>query len=357
VAIRERQRHSLKDVARKADVSVATVSRYLNGTLDLPARTRARIDGAVASLGYRPNPHARRLSLGRSDTIALVVPDIANPFFARLSAAMERAAAARGQMVTLHATRSCHDREVAVLELAAENLVDGVVFLTHHATGPEIAERLNHFPRAVVLDEDVPGVTAPRLMCDNELGGFLAGRHLYGAGHRKVAYIGGGGELFSTAARLNGLRRGMDGLDATRCYVGEHAARSGRSLARRFLDDRDGETAIFVGSDELLLGVLEVFRDAGILVPHDVSLVSFDDVRSLHLFDPPITAVAQPVDTLGRRAVELLLDGAWDDPEFRRTTELLPVHLIDRGSVGPPTGSGQKETGPSPLHSQHGDTS
>ncbi len=335
-------RHSLKDVAKRADVSVATVSRYLNGFLELPDSTRGRIDRAVADLDYRPNPHARRLSLGRSDTFALIIPDIANPFFSRLAAAMEACAAERGKMVTLHATMNRSDREIAALENASRNLVDGLVFITNHMPPPEVAERINRFARAIVLDEDVKDACAPRVLCDNEQGGFLAGQVLYQAGHRKVAYIGGREDLFSTSARLEGLRRGMQGIAPLRSYVDDHAAASGRELAQRFLKDCDGETALFVGSDELTVGVLEVFRAQGVRVPDDISLVSFDNVRSLHLFAPAITAVEQPVDTMGRRAIEMLLDGEWDDPDFLKTRELLPVRLIERQSVGPPNPTTRK---------------
>lgn len=153
-------RHSLKDVAKRADVSVATVSRYLNGFLELPDTTRSRIDQAVADLDYRPNPHARRLSLGRSDTLALIIPDIANPFFSRLAAAMEACAAERGKMVTLHATMNRSDREIAALDNASHNLVDGLVFITNHMPPTEVAERINRFSRVVVLDEDVKGARA-----------------------------------------------------------------------------------------------------------------------------------------------------------------------------------------------------
>lgn len=335
-------RHSLKDVAKRADVSVATVSRYLNGFLELPDGTRGRIDRAVADLDYRPNPHARRLSLGRSDTIALIIPDIANPFFSRLAAAMEACAAERGKMVTLHATMNRGDREIAALENASHNLVDGLVFITNHMPPADVAQRINTFSRAVVLDEDVKGARAPRVLCDNEQGGFLAGQVLYQAGHRKIAYIGGREDLFSTTARLAGLQRGMQGIAPLRSYVDDHAAASGRELAQRFLRESDGETALFVGSDELTVGVLEVFHAQGVRVPEDISLVSFDNVRSLHLFAPAITAVEQPVSTMGRRAIEMLLDGAWDDPAFLETTELLPVRLIERQSVCAPNPTSRK---------------
>ena len=331
-----RNRHSLKDVAKRADVSVATVSRYLNGFLELPDGTRSRIDRAVADLDYRPNPHARRLSLGRSDTIALVIPDIANPFFSRLAAAMEACAAERGKMVTLHATMNRAEREIAALDNVSRDLADGLVFITNHMPPPEVADQINRFSRVVILDEDVRDARAPRILCDNEQGGFLAGQLLFEAGHRKVAYIGGREDLMSTTARLQGLSRGMQDITPLRSYVADHTAESGRQLAQRFLDECDGETALFVGSDELTVGVLEVFRARGVRVPHDISLVSFDNVRSLHLFDPAITAVEQPVDAMGRRAIEMLLDGDWDNPDFRQTIDLLPVRLVERSSVSTP---------------------
>lgn len=332
-----KSRHSLKDVAKEAQVSATTVSRYLNGSLDLPEPTRERIDAAVMKLSYHPNPHARRLSLGRSDSIALIVPDIANPFFAKLAAAIELAAAMHQSMVTLHATFNKADRELAALMRAAQNQVDGVIFITNQAPQADVADLLNTFSRAVILDEDVPGGRTPRLLCDNEMGGAIAGQHLRAAGHRHVAYFGGGSDLHSTQERLAGLRIGLSENGSAEVeptlFVGDHSPTSGRALATRFLKCVGQETAIFSGSDELTLGILEVFKERGIRVPIDFSVISFDDVRSLHLFDPPITSVRQPVDLLGARAVEILFSDAWDQPNFKPLTELLPVTLIARSSV------------------------
>ena len=129
---------SLKDVAKAAGVSAATISRFLNGSLELPAATRQRIERAVERLGYAPNPHARRLSRGRSDAIGLVVPDIANPFFATLVAAIEEEAASRGLAVSLYATLNRTGREVAYLSLLDRNHVDGLVFVTNHPDDGEL---------------------------------------------------------------------------------------------------------------------------------------------------------------------------------------------------------------------------
>lgn len=335
-----KSRTSLKDVAREAGVSTATISRHLNGSLDLPEPTRARIEAAVSKLRYHPNPHARRLSLGKSDTIVLILPDIANPFFAKLAAAIEKAAERHSSMVLLHATFNKRDREMAALERAAQNQVDGVIFITNRAPEAEVAQALNDFARAVILDEDVPGGKVPRVLCDNGLGGVLAGQHLRAAGHRHVAYFGGGADLHSTQTRLEGLRSGLaqNGEPAYEptLFVGDHSPTSGRILAEEFLRNADHETAIFSGSDELTVGILEVFHERKIKVPDDFSLISFDDARSLHLFAPAITSVRQPVDQLGERSVEILFSDAWDQPDFKALTERMPVRLIERSSVAMP---------------------
>lgn len=330
-------RHSIKDVAKEAEVSAATVSRYLNGTLELPETTYIRIDAAVAKLNYHPNPHARRLSLGKSDTIALILPDIANPFFAKLAASIETAAAHYKSMVLLHATFNLGDRELAALKRAAQNRVDGVIFITNHTPDQQVTEELNAFGRAVILDEDVVGGLVPRILCDNEMGGVLAGRHLREAGHSHVAYLGGGSDLLSTQSRLAGLCRGLGEANATAfapsLFAGDYSPTSGRELAQRFLDQIGDVTAIFSGSDELTIGILEVFKERGIRVPEDFSLISFDDARSLHLFDPAITAVRQPVAELGARAVDVLFSNAWDTANFQQLIEIMPVTLIERKSV------------------------
>lgn len=332
---------SLKDVAKEAGLSPAAVSRHLNGSLELPEETRARIEAAVRRLGYRPNPHARRLSLGRSDTITLIVPDIANPFFATLAATVERSASNRGMIVQLHATSNREEREIAVLELAADHRSDGVVFCTNRRPGPDVAEAIAALPRAVIVDEAVPGASAPHIFADNAQGGYLAGRHLAQCGHRRVAYLGGDPALMSTKLRSEGLKRGLrtgsGGAEVgVRVLSGRHDVASGRALAAELLDSAGDETAIFVGSDELAIGVIETLRERGVRIPEDMSLVSFDGARALHLYDPPVTAVRQPARKLGERAVELLLDGDWDDRTLPDRVEYLPVELIERASVAAP---------------------
>ncbi|MEO3999574.1 LacI family DNA-binding transcriptional regulator [Mesorhizobium sp. CAU 1732] len=332
---------SLKDVAVAAGVSVTTVSRLLNGSLELPAETKRRIETAINDLKYEPNPHARRLSRGRSDTIGLVVPDIANPFFATLVAAVEDEADRKGQALSLYATLNRSGREVAYLRMLERNHVDGLLFITNHPDDGELAELINRTGKVVVVDEDVPGATVPKLFCDNVQGGYLAGRHLVEHGHRRVLYVGGPREMISTLRRFQGLEKAMmegtDGAAELLRYEGEYTVDFGRAAARRFLEAAMPATAIFASSDEIAIGLIEVLRAQGVSIPQDVSIVGFDDVGPLHLFAPPLTAVRQPVRALGQRALALLLETNWQQSDSPYREELLPVEIVVRSSVAPPS--------------------
>ena len=330
---------SLKDVAQAAGVSVTTVSRFLNGSLDLPDRTRTAVEAAILAMNYLPNPHARRLSRGRSDTIGLVIPDIATPFFATLVAAVEAEADRRGLGLTLHATLNRRERELSYVQAVRRNQVDGLIFVTNHPDEGPLAAAINASGQVVILDEDVAGTSVPKLFCDNDQGGYLAGRHLAEAGHRRVLFIGGVDAMLSGTRRFAGFRRAMMevwGTDAQiERYEGEYLAEFGRVAAQRMLATESKPTAVFTTSDEITIGVLEILSASGIRVPQDLSLVGFDDVGPLHLFAPAVTAVRQPVRAMGIRALALLLDTDWTDPEKLPSEELLPVTLITRNSVAP----------------------
>ncbi len=329
---------SLKDVAKNAGVSTATVSRYLNRTLELPKETADRIEKSVQMLGYMPNPHARRLSLGRSDTIGLVVPEIGSPFFAAFVAAVEEEADRRGLSLALHATLNRPNREVQYLAEINRNQIDGLIFVTNHPETDALRDIMNSTGKVVIVDEDVPGAQAPRLFCDNKNGGFIAGQHLAAAGHRHVLFVGCGDDMMSGARRYAGFEQAFAGLDRVNVerFVGTYTIETGRAAARQFLNVPVRPTAIFATSDEITIGVMEVLREAGVSIPEEVSIVGFDDVGPLHLFSPAVTAVRQPLHQLGQRALEILLQTVAADAEPVHQEELLPVTLIERDSVASP---------------------
>ena len=291
--------------------------------------------------------------MGRSDTIGLVVPDIANPFFSKFVAALEAAADEKRLAVSLHATLNRAGREIEYLQLVERNHVDGLIFITNHADDGTLATLINRTSKVVIVDEDVPGSNAPKLFCDNDLGGYLAGTHFGDHSHKHVLFIGGNERMISARRRYDGLLRALrtrfgDQAQVDR-YAGEYTVDYGRQAALRFLEERKNEnsrklgaaTAIFASSDEIAIGLLEVFNSREISVPRDVSIIGFDDVGPLHLFSPPLTVIRQPVRTMGRRALELLLETNWQDwkpPGSQELLEeLLPVEIVVRNSVAPLT--------------------
>lgn len=329
----------LSDVAEAAGVSVAAVSRYLGGSLTLSVETAARIDAAVQKLKYRPNPHARSLSRGRSETIGLVLPDISNPFFGRMAAGVEAAVGAHGYGLVLCATLNRPGRELEYLERLRRNYLDGLIFMTNHVGDRDLARAINRAGLVVLADEDVGGAKAHKIFCENENGAYLATRHLLEAGHRRIAFLGSLRGLLTTEERLAGYRRAIRELGPSAQsigeFFGEYTIESGREATEKLIAAGTTATAVFYNSDQGAVGGLNVLHRYGLRVPDDVSVVAFDDVEPLHLFGPPITAIKQPVDEIGKRSVEAVI-ARLKNNKLKNGVQRLPVTLIERESVAPP---------------------
>ncbi|MDV3252763.1 LacI family transcriptional regulator [Devosia sp. BK] len=329
---------TLSDVAAEAGVSPTAVSRYLNNRIDLPQATRDRIDAAIAKLDYRPNLLARRLSTGKSEAIALVTPDIANPFFAELAAAVERQAHASGYSVYITSTQGHTDAEVKAIRRMADSHVDGLIMMTNRVDDGTLAALLAGRTNVVVLDEDIEGVNLPRVFVDNAEGAYLATRHLIEHGHRDIALIGGPHRLMSVNERLAGYNRAMDeaGFSIRPGWVllGDYSRDYGAAAASVLLEAPSRPTAILACSDYIAIGVIQTVRALGFSIPNDISLVGFDDMAFAALVDPPLTTIRQPVGAMGELAVKhllALLEGTPPPDETR-----LPVELVIRNSVAPP---------------------
>ncbi|KKB82518.1 hypothetical protein VW35_00020 [Devosia soli] len=329
---------TLSEVAAEAGVSPTAVSRYLNHRIELPQATRDRIDAAIAKLDYRPNLLARRLSTGKSEAIALVTPDIANPFFAELAAAVERQAHASGYSVYITSTGGHADAEINAIRRMADSHVDGLIMTTNRVDDGSLAGLLAGRENVVLLDEDIAGVTVPRVFVDNAEGSYRATRHLIEMGHRSIALIGGPHRLLSVGERLAGFSRAMGEASLTIrpgwVLLGEYTRDYGAAATHVLLDAAEPPTAILACSDYIAIGVMQGVREHGLSIPKDISLVGFDDMAFAALVDPPLTTIRQPVAAMGELAVRhllSLLDGHVPPAETR-----LPVELMIRQSVAPP---------------------
>jgi LacI family transcriptional regulator len=329
---------TIKAVADAAGVSVTTVSRYLNGRIKLPEDTTLRIETAVAKLKYRPHAIARRLSKGTSETIGLIVSDIAYPLFSEIASAAEEEASGLGYSLVTFNSRNIAAKEIGFLSRIDDAQVDGILLMTNHPDDGALVQKINASRNVVLLDEDVPGAIAPRLFADNRLGARLATDHLVANGHKAIGFVGGPDELLTSRERFGGFvdsltDHGLD-VDPTLVVCGEYSEQTGARAANHFASLDLPPTAIFASADMLALGVLRGCRSLGLTVPGDVSLVSFDDIRNVDLLDPPLTTVRQSAKEFGQRAVKLLIDHINGAPI--PATDQVPVELIVRSSVAPP---------------------
>lgn len=329
---------TIHDVAEDAGVSPTTVSRYLNRRIDLPATTAGRIDAAILKLGYRPNLLAKRLSTGKSQAVGLVTPEIREPFFAEIASAFEDEADRHGYTVFISSTRSDRKREIASLDRLDDRHVDGLLLMTNRADDGTLARLIDGRRDVVILDEDIPGVSVPRIFVDNEQGAFAAARHLIESGHRRIAYIGGPADLTTVTERRAGFVAAMRSagllVDPELVAMGSFAAEASRLATHRFLGLPRPPTAVFASSDYIAIGAFTALREAGRAIPDDISLVGFDDMPIGALLTPPLTAVRQPVETLGRLGFQTLFALLNGEPAAPLTR--LPVELIRRHSVGAP---------------------
>lgn len=307
----KRRRPTIYDVARTAGVSTATVSRALNGTGQIAPATRASIAAAVEQLGYRPNTIARSLVTNSTRTIAFLLPDITNPFYAALASGIQRLALQREHTMLLCTTDGDPEQEEMYLNLLRSKQVDGA--LVDGLVLP--SDRIAHFVAdgfpIVCLDRDIDSTAVPLVQVDNRRGARLAVEHLLELGHTRIAHVTGAKTRIAEE-RLGGYRRALldAGVEPDPALVaeGDFTERGGAAAARALLGSKAVFTAVFAANDLSAVGVLNALAAAGRRVPADVSVVGFDDLPLSGFTAPPLTTVHQPAEEIARRATELLLD-------------------------------------------------
>jgi len=326
-------------VADRAGVSTATVSRALsNPALVLP-ETRKKILAAIDALGYSPNSAAKSLRTLRTSKIVVMVPDVANPFFAEVLRGAEEAAQQAGYAVLLGDTRDEDAREADYAQMLLRKEADGLIFLGHRLPSP-IAKlvRAQGAAAPVVNGCDFsPTLGVSGAHIDNAAAAADAAKLLYSLGHKRIAVLAGARESFITRDRLRGVMKvarsmGRDkGLTVIHAdYTIESGARETTSL----LSNRHPPTAVFCFSDEIAVGALNACRLAGRRCPQDVSIVGFDDVRYARFLDPPLTTIRQPMNLIGQTTVRLLLSILQGERKEVASVQL-PHELVVRGSSGP----------------------
>jgi len=333
---------NIYEVAKRAGVSTATVSRVMSQPDVVAPDTRRRVMQAVERLGYEPNSAAKNLRTLRTAKLLVTVPDISNPFFSLILQGIEDAAQRGGYSVLVGDTQHDDQREERYALMLKRKEADGLIFLGHRL--PKQAAMLVRAmaPRcAPVVNgcEFSPRLGIPSVHIDNAKAAFEAMDHLYRLGHRRIGIVTGPLVSPLSRDRLSGATARAKQARAERDFIvmhGDFSIESGSVAAERLLGRRDPPSAIFCFNDEMAMGVLETARRRHVRVPDDLSVVGFDDIRFARYTDPPLTTVAQPMRAIGEGTVRLLLQILHGDGASAPESVTLPHTLTIRSSTAPP---------------------
>ncbi|WP_138760879.1 LacI family DNA-binding transcriptional regulator [Modestobacter altitudinis] len=326
------ERVTLRDVAVVADVSAKTVSRVVNGDAHVTPTTRARVQRAITELGFQPNLVARSLRVGRADVIGLVVESLADPFFARLTSAVEQAAHERGLAVMVSSVgNQVPERESLVVESLLVRQVAGLIVAPMAQDHGYLAGARQRTP-VVFVDRLPEGIVSDAVLVDDLAAGEVATGHLIDHGHRRVAFLGSELRNPTTRLRLAGYRRALarHGLDADESLVAVGAGSAGeaRSAAEQLLGGERPPTAIFSSNMRCSLGLVPLLHGSG---RTDVAVVSFDDFPMADSLVPAVTVIDHDPEVIGRAAAERLFRRL-EDPDADAETVVVPFRLVPRGS-------------------------
>jgi DNA-binding LacI/PurR family transcriptional regulator len=328
----------IRDVARLAGVSTATVSHVINNSRFVSEETRLKVLAAIERCGYTPNAHARNLASKRNHTFGLILSDLSNPFFPELVKSIQDRAIELGYDISMANTNYDSDRTLASVRRMLEQRVSGVAVMTSEIDDSLTRRLAEHEVAVVFLDVGKVGPYVSNIVVNYERGIRAGVEHLLGLGHRRIAYISGPLRLKSARRRHLAFTRMMKKYEPSLrtqpwIYEGDFKATGGQRAVVEMLGQKPRPTAILAANDLMAIGALGELKKAGLRVPEDISVVGFDDILFAALTDPPLTTIALPREEIGRASVEALLNTIKDTSRMGREYKILP-RLIVRESTG-----------------------
>lgn len=338
---------TIYDIAKEAKVSVATVSRVLNGTAPVKDSTRAKIEQLIQRYNFQPNAMARSLLKKETGIIGIIVPDLTNPFFPEVFAGAEEEAQQSGHTFLLCNTTGDYLKESEYLSIMREKRVDGTIFLggrinlrnCEEEMEQELIQHANTIP-TVLVNGGLRNADMIRVVTDESRGTALAVQHLCELGHTRIGFIGGESHMTTTSIKLRAFRKTLKdaGIAIREEWVlpDSFSIDSGKLQMLKLLKMKERPTAVFCVNDYTAIGAIKAAVESGLKVPDDLSVVGFDDIPLSHHFIPELTTVSQQATELGRRAVQVLRS-MMNQQKVKKLTSLEP-QLIVRQSTSPPKG-------------------
>jgi len=328
---------TIKDVAREAGVSVATVSRVFNESGPVGDETRRRVREVAARLQYAPHAGARSLITSKTSTIGVLLPDLYGEFFSEVIRGMDQTAQRRGYHLLVSGSHDAKDEIEAAL-VAMRGRVDGLIAMSPHLDPPALMANVPPSVPVVLLNCPVDGEDYDALTIENRTGAYAMVRHLAELGHRAIAIIRGADGNYDATERLLGYRDAVRDLGLDRRaeweVPGDFTEASGYRAIARLLALPDRPTAIFAANDAMAIGALSALRELGLRVPDDIAVTGFDDIPLARYMSPPLSSVHVSIAELGARSVETLLHAIDSKNTHARAHQRLPTALVIRRSCG-----------------------
>ncbi|RXT02376.1 LacI family DNA-binding transcriptional regulator [Ammoniphilus sp. CFH 90114] len=330
---------TITDVAKKAGVSIATVSKVMNNTGKISEATKKRVLEIMKEMEFQPSFVASALKGKSTYTIGLLIPDLANPFFAELARSIEDRGHNLGYNLVICSTDYSMEKESKYINLLKQKSVDGFILASGFENIQLVKELMEEKTPLAIVAREMPALEVDTVSVDNFLGGYLAASHLINLGHKEIAIITR--DVWSNRERLRGYRQAL--LEAGIPFeekidvVEETSVECGRKMAGKFLSSARRPTAIFACSDSLAIGVFHAAREFGLKIPNDLSVIGFDDTPWAGASFPSMTTIAQPIREMGLAVTDLLVKAIKGEKETKQRLILLPK-LIARESTVPYSG-------------------
>lgn len=322
---------TIYDVAKKANVSISTVSKVLNGTGNISEKTKKRIRNIIEELQYQPSVVS---SVKKAiKTIGLLIPDVANPFMAEVARAVEDSGRKRGFNVIICSTDNDSTREDQYISMLRQKYVDGLIIATGLKNRKAIKELVDSDMPVAMLSRDVPYFPLHTVVVDDFQGGYEAATHLADLGHKRMAMIAEDVDVPSIKQRAEGFKEGLrlsnlpfNDKDIVYCPHDLHESK--KASLKLLKDVSERPTAIFVSTEILALGVLQAARSLNISVPHELSVIGFDNSILAKISDPQLTTIEQPKKEMGEKVIELLISEIEQKSDVKQRVTLSPKLVI-----------------------------
>ncbi|UKS27122.1 LacI family transcriptional regulator [Paenibacillus sp. HWE-109] len=332
---------TIYDVAREAGVSIAAVSQVMNGKGKISEERRAEILKTMERLNYQPSVIASALTGKKTFTLGLLVPDISNPFFAEIARAVEDQGHHLGYSLVICSTDNKDERVERYLNLLQQKSIDGMII----GTGMDNKEMLTPLMKQgipiAMIAREMPDIGVHTVVVDDCVGGALAAKHLLDLGHTRLAILAEHAKVISSRERVRGFRNTLEEAGVVLPDSGvrncHYTVEDGKRQAIALLEESAGvrPTALFCCNDMLAIGALQAAKQLGLKVPEQLSVIGFDNTILASVTDPPLTTVAQPIEPMGKRVVDLLIQELKKESTTKQRVVLRPELMIRQSTASP----------------------